>query len=82
MSGATDPATVLALRRRFWANGYRPLEVWGPDQLVDDKGEPLNKPGKQPRGRWIERQSKTRQGRLASNRTFGPSTPEFCAAKS
>ena len=50
-----DRAAVLALRRRIWANGFRPLEVWGPDQLVDDKGEPLNKPGKQPRGRWIEK---------------------------
>jgi hypothetical protein len=26
--------------------------VWSPDQRVNDKGEPLNSPGKQPRGRW------------------------------
>jgi hypothetical protein len=43
---------VFARRRQFWENGYRPLEVWSPDQKVNDKGEPLNSPGKQPRGKW------------------------------
>jgi Bifunctional DNA primase/polymerase, N-terminal/Family of unknown function (DUF5906) len=48
------PISVFALRRQYWKQGYRPLEVWGPNQLENDKGEPLNKPGKQPRGRWRE----------------------------
>jgi hypothetical protein len=47
--GAED---VLALRRRYWQNGYRPIEVWNPDQTHDDEGKKLNNPGKQPRGQW------------------------------
>jgi putative DNA primase/helicase len=43
---------VFALRQRYWQHGYRPIEIWGPDQLVNDKGEPLKNPGKQPRGLW------------------------------
>jgi putative DNA primase/helicase len=35
-------------------NGYRPLEVWNPDQRVNDNGEALKNPGKQPRGKWRE----------------------------
>jgi hypothetical protein len=50
-----DAQAVFARRQRYWANGYRPLEVWNPDQRVDDKGEPLKNPGKQPRGKWPER---------------------------
>jgi putative DNA primase/helicase len=46
--------TVFARRRRYWANGYRPIEVWSPDQRVNDKGDPLKSPGKQPRGKWRE----------------------------
>jgi len=53
-----SPDVVFARRQRYWANGYRPLEVWNPDQQVNDKGEPLNSPGKQPRGRWRERAAK------------------------
>jgi hypothetical protein len=49
-----DAETVFARRRRYWANGYRPLEVWNPDQRVNDKGDPLKSPGKQPRGKWRE----------------------------
>jgi hypothetical protein len=49
---AANVETVLALRRRYWENGFRPIEVWNPDQPVNDKGEPLSSPGKQPRGRW------------------------------
>jgi hypothetical protein len=45
---------IFALRQRYWQRGYRPLEIWGPDQRVNDKGEPLRTPGKQPRGRWRE----------------------------
>jgi hypothetical protein len=41
---------ALAFRRGAWAQGYRTLAVWNPDQRVNDKGEPLNSPGKQPRG--------------------------------
>jgi hypothetical protein len=47
-------AEIAELRQRFWQRGYRPLEVWNPDQRVNDNGEPLNSPGKQPRGRWRE----------------------------
>jgi RecA-family ATPase len=54
MSAASMEDAVLELRQRYWANGYRPIEIWGPDQQVNDKGEPLNSPGKQPRGRWRE----------------------------
>jgi hypothetical protein len=46
------PFEVFALRQRYWEHGYRPLEVWNPDQRVNDKGEPLRRPGKQPRGLW------------------------------
>jgi hypothetical protein len=46
--------TVFARRRRYWANGYRPLKVWNPDQRVNDKGDPLKSLGKQPRGKWRE----------------------------
>jgi Family of unknown function (DUF5906)/Bifunctional DNA primase/polymerase, N-terminal len=49
-----DVEAVFTLRRRYWTNGYRPIEVWSPDQRVNDNGEPLNSPGKQPRGRWRE----------------------------
>jgi hypothetical protein len=49
-----ERAEVFALRQRYWSQGYRPLDVWGPDQLVDDKGEPLKSPGKQPRGQWVK----------------------------
>jgi Bifunctional DNA primase/polymerase, N-terminal len=52
MSALDAIEAVFTLRRRYWANGYRPLEVWGPDQLINDKGEPLKNPGKQPRGLW------------------------------
>jgi RecA-family ATPase len=45
---------VFARRQRFWQHGYRPLAVWNPGERVNDKGEPLNSPGKQPRGRWRE----------------------------
>jgi hypothetical protein len=49
-----SPEAVFALRKAYWAQGYRPLEVWNADQRTNDKGEPLNSPGKQPRGRWRE----------------------------
>ena len=49
---AREIAEVADLRQRFWAHGYRPLAVWGPDQRVDDQGVSLKNPGKQPRGRW------------------------------
>jgi hypothetical protein len=45
---------VFVLRQAFWQRGYRPIAVWNPDQKTNDKGEPLNSPGKQPRGRWRE----------------------------
>ena len=45
---------VYARRQQYWENGYRPIEIWSPDQKVTDTGEPLNSPGKQPRGRWRE----------------------------
>lgn len=49
-------AEVFALRQAYWANGYRPLEVWNPDQTHTDGGEKLNSPGKQPRGpSWQKR---------------------------
>jgi hypothetical protein len=48
---------VFALRQACWRHGYRPLEVWGPNQRVNDKGEPLRNPGKQPRGKWVENAS-------------------------
>jgi hypothetical protein len=51
---ADEIAEVFELRQRLWRCGYRPIAVWNPDQLVNDKGEPLNNPGKQPRGRWGE----------------------------
>jgi hypothetical protein len=34
----------LLLEELYWANGYRPLEVWGPNERVDDRGQPLKKP--------------------------------------
>jgi len=52
----SDAAEILARRQRYWANGYRPLAVWNPDQTLTDRGEPLNSPGKQPRGAgWLKR---------------------------
>jgi Family of unknown function (DUF5906)/Bifunctional DNA primase/polymerase, N-terminal len=54
MSALDAIEAVFALRQRYWANGYRPLAVWGPGQRLNDKGQPLNSPGKQPRGRWRE----------------------------
>jgi putative DNA primase/helicase len=51
-----SPTDVFARRKRYWANGYRPLEVWGPTEKVDDRGQPLKNPGKQPRGAgWQQR---------------------------
>ena len=47
-----NASEVLARRRAFWKHGYRPLAVWNPDQRVNDEGEPLKNPGKQPRGTW------------------------------
>jgi hypothetical protein len=47
-----NAAEVFDRRRAFWKHGYRPIAVWNPDQLVNDKGEPLKNPGKQPRGTW------------------------------
>lgn len=47
-------AAIQARRRAYWQHGYRPIEVWGPDQKVADDGKPLKNPGKQPRGRWRE----------------------------
>jgi len=47
-------AEVLTLRQRYWQQGYRPVEVWNADQTVDDNGEPLKNPGKQPRGTWVK----------------------------
>jgi hypothetical protein len=47
-----NAAEVLARRRAFWKHGYRPIAVWNPDQRVNDKGEALKNPGKQPRGTW------------------------------
>ena len=47
---------VHTRRRRYWQNGYRPLEVWNPDQTATDGGDKLNSPGKQPRGAgWQKR---------------------------
>jgi RecA-family ATPase len=43
---------VFDRRKRYWENGYRPLEIWNADEIVGDDGKPLNKPGKQPRGQW------------------------------
>ncbi len=54
MTGDSPADIVFARRRRYWANGYRPLEVWNPDQRVNDNGEALKNPGKQPRGKWRE----------------------------
>jgi hypothetical protein len=53
-----SPEEVFARRQRYWANGYRPLEVWSADQRVNDKGDPLKSPGKQPRGKWREQASR------------------------
>jgi RecA-family ATPase len=51
-----DAAAVLVRRRRYWANGYRPLEIWNPDQTLTDAGDALRSPGKQPRGpQWQKR---------------------------
>jgi putative DNA primase/helicase len=52
MPSVRDIDVVFARRRRYWTNGYRPVALWNLDQLVNDKGEPLKSPGKQPRGRW------------------------------
>jgi hypothetical protein len=52
MTASSDE--VFARRQRYWANGYRPLEVWRPHQRFNDKGDPLKSPGKQPRGKWRE----------------------------
>ena len=47
---------VHTRRRRYWQNGYRPLEVWNPDQTATDGGDKVNSPGKQPRGAgWQKR---------------------------
>ena len=61
----TDPVfsfsadDVFARRQLYWANGYRPLEVWGPNEKLDDRGQPLKNPGKQPRGlNWQQRASR------------------------
>ena len=51
-NGIQSAAEVYELRQRYWANGYRPVPIWNPDQQVNDKGEPLRNPGKQPRGLW------------------------------
>jgi hypothetical protein len=54
-----SPDHVFARRKLYWANGYRPLEVWGPNERVDDRGQPLKNPGKQPRGvNWQQRASR------------------------
>jgi hypothetical protein len=47
-------AEVQARRSAYWQHGYRPIEIWGPDQKTADDGKPLKNPGKQPRGRWRE----------------------------
>jgi predicted P-loop ATPase len=47
-----NASEVRALRLAFWKHGYRPIAVWNPDQRVNDRGEPLKNPGKQPRGTW------------------------------
>jgi hypothetical protein len=67
---ARDAEAVFARRRRYWRNGFRPLEVWNPDQQVNDKGEPLNSPGKQPRGRW--REDASREPPAAAERSPDP----------
>ena len=47
---------VHTRRRRYWQNGFRPLEVWNPDQTATDGGDKVNSPGKQPRGAgWQKR---------------------------
>ena len=61
---------VIETRSRFWKNGYRPIEIWGADQLFNDKGEPLSSPGKQPRGRW--RQDAARDPPAAAIRAPDP----------
>ncbi len=51
-----DIGEVYARRRQYWQNGYRPIEIWNPDQTVTDAGDKLNSPGKQPRGPgWLKR---------------------------
>ena len=47
-------AAVHARRRRYWENGYRPIEIWSHDRRFADNGKRLNSPGKQPRGCWRE----------------------------
>jgi hypothetical protein len=47
-----DVNAVFARRKRYWENGYRPLEIWNAEATATDAGEPLNSPGKQPRGQW------------------------------
>jgi putative DNA primase/helicase len=46
------PEEVFARRQRYWERGYRPIAIWNADETVDDKGQPLKRPGKQPRGLW------------------------------
>lgn len=51
---------VFDRRKRYWVNAYRPLEIWNPDQTINDKNEPLKSPGKQPRGAaWQRRAMQT-----------------------
>jgi putative DNA primase/helicase len=52
VSAADEIMAVLTYRQRLWANRYRPIAVCNHDQTVDDNGNPLRNPGKQPRGRW------------------------------
>jgi predicted P-loop ATPase len=47
-----DTFAVQTQRQRLWARGYRPIAIWNADETVDDKGEPLKNPGKQPRDTW------------------------------
>jgi putative DNA primase/helicase len=53
------PAEVLICRKQIWAQGFRPIAIWNPDETVDDRGQPLRNPGKQPRGRWTEDATRT-----------------------
>jgi hypothetical protein len=48
------PAEVTALRQRLWVYGYRPIAIWNFDATIDDAGNGLNRPGKQPRGKWTQ----------------------------
>jgi predicted P-loop ATPase len=50
-----DAAHVRALRRAYWAHGFRPVAIWNPG-AENDKGKPIPGAGKRPVGLdWREK---------------------------